>query len=1207
MHASLPKSLKQEPWLIACHPIVNRLRIMVLWTLFNGTVVLAQPKIQIEEPQGEKLEISKVVAWGMNTVGQINVPIGLKGVQAIAAGYSHSVALRSDGTVVAWGSPGRIQVPAGLSDVTAVTAGAYHTLALLRDGSVVVWGDNASKMTPPTGLTGLKAIAAGTEHNVGIMRNGTIVAWGSNYYGQLAQPTGLAEVTAIASGYSHTVALKGNGTIAAWGANHSGQLNVPTYLTDVQAVAGNLALKKNGTVAAWGANFYGVTNVPRGLVGVRAVANRDHCLALKNDGTVVAWGRDVEGQTSVPLGLTGVQAIAAGGGHSLAVTGPTVDFGNQPINTAGLSKTFIVKNKGTSSLSISRLEMVSGDAVDFPMDLSGMTPTVQPNGQTQFQMQFHPTAYGLRQARLRMVSDDMEEGTFDILVTGTAHSDAEMVIYTGDSVEPAARILTNAAPVDFGNVQMGSASKSLTFTIQNTGVSHDLEGIYVATTGLNAEDYTISQPHEELVSPGASTTFRLTFAPTILGIRQATVFIATNNQPDSIFKINVSGNGVVPEIIIEQPGGNPLEAGRVVEWGANSNGSTDLPADLKGVRALAAGSSHTLALRNDGTVVSWGLGAASPVTPHIRLTDVVAIAACWDQSIALKSDGTVVTWDVLGYHQTQVPDEARDVKSVASGQHHVLALKRDGSVVAWGDNNYGQLNMPPGISGVASIAAGANHSVALRDDGTVVTWGLNNKGQTDVPADLENVAAIAAGYDNTVAIKKDGTVIVWGDGAYGQLMVPIGLTGVEEASVGAGHVVSRRKDGSITAWGQGSSGQAAIPSTINRVSAIAAGHSHNVVVTTASVAFSNQAPNTIGEAKFFKIKNKGSMELHLAGVSLLGEDATDFSLNTESLTYDLHENSGETTISVRFTPQESGPKQVTLRILSNDKDNGTFDILLLGTCGEEPLSAGVIPEQLVMLGSRIALNLDGYFHGAGGEPLAYLIDTNTRPYFASAYLSETTLHVTGLALGTAEVVVRATSRNGNAISQRIPVRTFRPPSVEERFGLTFDYRDGSKIQGIRVKNKTGLDLEGFRICVTGLQEGIVLRDSILKEGSTKACIDFHQTLKSGATLDLTIIYEAENGWTAFWPELSVTTIPNPMAIENVQNLKDRSILIKFSADLGNQYQIQYSTDLTNWMDSPTLLTAGSRQLQWIDHGAPETFVHPSKASKRYYRVKQLAP
>ena len=72
-----------------------------------------------------------VVAWGRNTFGQTNVPFGLSGVTAIAAGDSHTVAL-SNGTVVAWGQnlSGQTNVPASLSWVTAISAGAYHTLAI---------------------------------------------------------------------------------------------------------------------------------------------------------------------------------------------------------------------------------------------------------------------------------------------------------------------------------------------------------------------------------------------------------------------------------------------------------------------------------------------------------------------------------------------------------------------------------------------------------------------------------------------------------------------------------------------------------------------------------------------------------------------------------------------------------------------------------------------------------------------------------------------------------------------------------------------------------------------------------------------------------------------------------------------------------------------------------------------------------------------
>ena len=63
---------------------------------------------------------------------------------AIAAGWYHTVALKGDGTVVAWGynGYGQCNVPPGLSGVTAIAAGGYHTAALKGDGIVVAWGDS---------------------------------------------------------------------------------------------------------------------------------------------------------------------------------------------------------------------------------------------------------------------------------------------------------------------------------------------------------------------------------------------------------------------------------------------------------------------------------------------------------------------------------------------------------------------------------------------------------------------------------------------------------------------------------------------------------------------------------------------------------------------------------------------------------------------------------------------------------------------------------------------------------------------------------------------------------------------------------------------------------------------------------------------------------------------------------------------------------
>ena len=93
---------------------------------------------------------------------------------AIAADRSHSLALKSDGTVVGWGYDfyAEATVPVGLREVIAIAAGADHSLALKSDGTVVAWGDNGMGQTSvPVGLRGVAAIAAGGYHNLALVRD----------------------------------------------------------------------------------------------------------------------------------------------------------------------------------------------------------------------------------------------------------------------------------------------------------------------------------------------------------------------------------------------------------------------------------------------------------------------------------------------------------------------------------------------------------------------------------------------------------------------------------------------------------------------------------------------------------------------------------------------------------------------------------------------------------------------------------------------------------------------------------------------------------------------------------------------------------------------------------------------------------------------------------------------------------------------------
>lgn len=353
-----------------------------------------------------------VQCWGANNNGQLGdgtttqrtTPVEVSGLtsgaQAIAASGNHTCVLLSGGGVKCWGANNNGQLGDGTttqrntpvevsglgSGMQAIAAGGSHTCAVTSSGGVKCWGENgfgqlgdgtSTDRSTPVDVSelasGILAINLGANHSCALTNGGGIKCWGSNYFGQLGDgslinryiPVEVSGLTsggqAIAAGMNHTCAVLSGGEIWCWGANWYGQLgngsltrrsipvDVSRLASGVQAIQVGFnhtcALLGSGGVQCWGYNTFGQlgdgTSIQRGTPvdvsglasGVQAIAVGGHHTCALTGGGIKCWGANGYGQVgngtsasqqNTPVdvsGLTsGMQAVTAGGNHTCGLT-----------------------------------------------------------------------------------------------------------------------------------------------------------------------------------------------------------------------------------------------------------------------------------------------------------------------------------------------------------------------------------------------------------------------------------------------------------------------------------------------------------------------------------------------------------------------------------------------------------------------------------------------------------------------------------------------------------------------------------------------------------------------------------------------------------------------------------------------------------------------------------------------------------------------
>lgn len=229
--------------------------------------------------------------------------------------------------------------------------------------------------------------------------------------------------------------------------------------------------------------------------------------------------------------------LADGGGKN---------FGSLAVG-ASTSLTFTIRNTGNADLSGLTITTDGANAADFTITANPSAPVAGPDGTTAFTVKFAPTSAGSKTAAIHIASNDDDEASYDLTLTGSAFVNPPTTPKAPEVTvqQPAGtNLVDGTAKKSFGTVVVGKTGKATIFTIRNLGTA-PLTGLAITKNGKHAKDFIVTKPGAATLAPGASTTFKVSFKPTAKGTRNAAIHLKSNDANENPFDIKLTGAGAV--------------------------------------------------------------------------------------------------------------------------------------------------------------------------------------------------------------------------------------------------------------------------------------------------------------------------------------------------------------------------------------------------------------------------------------------------------------------------------------------------------------------------------------------------------------------------------------------------------------------------------------------------------------------------------------